>query len=185
MKKPPGPVMGTLRAFLPVAVFLVLAVAFFIGLDRDPGAVPDAMVGKMAPEFDLPPIDRAATGFGSADLSNGGITVVNVFASWCAPCRQEHPHLMTLAARDDVSVYGINYKDDPGNARSFLDNLGNPYDAIGADRSGRTAIDWGVYGVPETFIVDGEGRIIFKHVGAIMKHDLEEKILPLLDKLGS
>ncbi|MEX1148282.1 MAG: DsbE family thiol:disulfide interchange protein [Sphingomonadales bacterium] len=177
--------MTALRSFLPVAIFMALAAAFFIGLDRDPSAVPAAMVGKPAPEFDLPPLDGSTAGFSTADLKGGGLSVVNVFASWCAPCRQEHPQLMALAEREGVRVYAINYKDDPQNARSFLDNLGNPFDIVGVDSSGRAAIDWGVYGVPETFIVDGDGIILFKHVGAILDHDLEDRIIPLLERHGS
>lgn len=168
------------RAFLPIGLFMALAVALFVGLGKDPSVISSPMMGKPVPTFDLPPIDNASPGFGDADLKAGGISLVNVFASWCAPCRQEHPQLMELAARGDVALYGINYKDDPANARSFLDTLGDPYVGVGADPRGRVSIDWGVYGVPETYVINGKGEILYKHVGAILPRDLERKILPLI-----
>lgn len=172
------------RAFIPVGVFIALAVALFIGLGRDPALVSSPMMGHPVPVFSLAPIDNRATGFSDADLKAGGLSVVNVFASWCAPCRQEHPQLMALSEISGLTLYGINYKDDPAKARSFLDKLGDPFDAVGADRNGRVSIDWGVYGVPETYFVNGEGKIIYKHVGAILPRDLERKILPMLQENG-
>jgi len=172
-------------ALIPVAVFaclaLLLGLALFWG---DPDEVPSALIGKPVPAFALPPVDGLARvpGLASADLAAGAPTVVNVWASWCVPCRAEHPLLMQLAARGDVRLVGLNYKDAPDNARRFLGTLGNPFAAIGADRTGRVAIDWGVYGVPETFIVDGAGRIAFKHVGPLAPGDIEAVIVPALQR---
>ena len=173
---------------VPVAVFALLAAVFGFYLhqigtgEKDAAQVPSALIGKPAPEFDLPPIEGMEGGLKTADL-RGEVAMVNVFASWCPPCQQEHPFLMRLA-RAGVPVYGINIKDRPKNARAFLRRLGNPYRRIGADLTGRVSIDWGVYGYPETFILDREGRIRYKHVGPILAHDLESRILPLLEELG-
>jgi cytochrome c biogenesis protein CcmG/thiol:disulfide interchange protein DsbE len=156
-------------AIVPLAVFALLAVVFFIGLrGDDPSVVPSALVGKSVPDFELPPLEGMnLPGLASSELKGGGVTLVNVWASWCGPCRLEHPVLMDLAKRGDIAVVGINYKDDAANARRFLASLGVPYRAIGVDQSGRTSIDWGVYGVPETFVVDGKGTIRFKWVGPL------------------
>ncbi len=175
----------TWRAFLPIGIFLALAVALFLGLNRNPARVPSPMIGKPAPTFALPALDTKTQGFSSAELTQGKISVVNVFASWCIPCRQESAQLLALSKRKDITLYGIDYKDSPAKARAFLDEGGDPYAAIGADRSGRVSIDWGVYGVPETYIVDGKGKILFKQVGPISDDDLSAKITPFLDKLGS
>jgi len=171
-------------ALIPVAIFGALATLLYLALFwGDPSDIPTALQDKPVPEFSLPAIDGfdGAPGFGADDLRTGVPTIVNVWASWCVPCRAEHPLLMQLAARDDVRLVGINYKDAPENARRFLGTLGNPFAAVGADRSGWTAIDWGVYGVPETFIVDGAGHIRFKHVGPIAPEQIESIILPALD----
>lgn len=163
-----------LMGLLPIVVFAGLAVLFVIGLTReDPSRVPSVLIGKPAPTFDLPPLDGMTRnglpvpGLKSSDLAQGQTTLVNVWASWCGPCRAEHPQLMALAGLDGVRVVGINYKDEPENARRFLGALGSPFAAIGVDRSGRIAVDWGVYGVPETFIVDGRGIIRHKFIGPI------------------
>src|SRR5438105_702467 len=153
---------------LPIALFIALAVLFYRGLSGNPSEIPSVLIDKPVPEFALDPIEGLAVpGFGSSDLSKGQITLVNVWASWCVPCRNEHPLLIELAKRNDIRVYGINYKDDAENARRFLGSLANPFAAVGADRTGRVAIDWGVYGVPETFIVDGRGIIRFKWIGEL------------------
>jgi cytochrome c biogenesis protein CcmG, thiol:disulfide interchange protein DsbE len=155
-------------ALLPITVFAGLALVFWWGLYGDPGEIPSALIGKPAPEFALEPIkDFGVPGLASADLKAGGITIVNIWASWCVPCRQEHPLLLELAKRSDIRVVGINNKDEPDNARRFLGTLGNPFAAIGADQNGRVTIDWGSYGVPETFVVDGKGIIRFKWIGPI------------------
>lgn len=177
-----------LSTIVPIAVFAALAAVFGIYLQqigsgaKDASDIPSALIGKPAPQFDLPPIEGMTDGFRTADL-HGKVALVNVFASWCPPCHQEHPVLMRLA-RGGVAIYGINYKDEPEAARGFLDRLGNPYRGIGADRAGRVSIDWGVRGYPETFIVDRTGRIRYKHIGPILAHDLETRILPLLEELG-
>jgi cytochrome c biogenesis protein CcmG/thiol:disulfide interchange protein DsbE len=166
----------------PAAVFAFLALVFVIGLERDdPSIVPSALVGKPAPQFELPPLESInLPGLKSSDLQNGKVSLINIWASWCGPCRVEHPVLMELSKRDDIAVNGINYKDEPDNARRFLRSLGVPYKAIGVDRKGQASIDWGVYGVPETFVVDGKGTIRFKWVGPISdveaRRRLEEAI---------
>lgn len=178
---PPRP--RRLVFLIPLAVFVALAAVFLIRLETagDPEAIPSALVGKAAPAFELPPLDGAdRPGFASADLK-GPVTVVNIFASWCGPCRIEHPQLLELARDDRIRLVGINYKDVPENAAGFLAELGNPYVAIGADRTGRTAIDWGVYGVPETFVVDGEGIIRYKHIGPIDPAALADEIRPAIE----
>ena len=174
-------------AFIPIAVFSALAVVFGIYLyqvgpgGKDISTVPSALIDKPVPAFTLPPIEGRPGGFSTADLKNG-VALVNVFASWCAPCRIEHPILMRLA-EEGVPIYGINIKDEPKDAKAFLDNLGNPYKKVGADRSGRVSIDWGVYGYPETFVIDRQGRIRYRHVGPIMPQHLDEIIFPLIRKL--
>lgn len=166
---------------VPLAVFAVLAAYFAVGLTKDPKRIPSALIDKPAPEFSLPPIDGMdGPGFSTADLRQGEVSVVNVFASWCVPCRAEHPLINELADRGLARVYGLNYKDEAAAARQWLDRLGNNYTAIGADTSGRVGIDWGVYGVPETFIVDGQGRIRYKHVGPLDRNKLENELIPMI-----
>lgn len=170
---------------LPLFVFVALAAVFLIRLETggNPDAIPSALIGRPAPDFDLPPLEGVARpGLARADLEGGGVTVVNVFASWCGPCRIEHPQLMELAKDDRFQVVGINYKDQPSNARRFLTDLGNPYAAIGVDPNGRAGIDWGLYGVPETFIVDATGTIRYKHIGPIGEDTLAEVIRPEIEK---
>ena len=181
-----------LIAAIPVAAFGVLAVVFAIALSGgDPSRVPSALIGKNVPEFKLAAIPdlsdggKAIPGLSTADLSAGEVSVVNIWASWCGPCRLEHPYLMQLAEMGNVRMAGINYKDAPENARRFLGLHGNPYNIVGADTIGRTAVDWGVYGVPETFIIDGTGRIRYKHVGPISEKDLNEAILPAIEAARS
>lgn len=166
----------------PAAVFLGLATFFAVGLQRDPSIVPSALLDEPAPTFDLPALRDGSPGLASADLS-GQASLVNVFASWCAPCRLEHPLLMRLAEDGTVPVYGLNYKDEAGDAIGWLEQLGDPYDRIGVDRDGRAAIEWGVYGVPETFVIDRNGTIRFKQVGPLTPKVLEETILPLVRRL--
>ena len=161
---------GTRRrwlALLPLFVFLALAGVFAAQLlsGRDSSVVPSALIGAQAPQIALPPLEGVALpGLDPAQFA-GKVTLVNVWASWCGPCRQEHPFLMQLAKDERLTVVGLNYKDRPENARRLLGDLGNPYDAIGVDDSGRAAIDWGVYGVPETFLVGKDGKIAWKQVG--------------------
>ena len=171
-----------LVALLPVAMALAVGATFFWGLQKSDDRLPSALLDKPIPEFALPPIEGRADGLSSADL-RGEVSLVNVWASWCAPCRVEMPLLVELAAAGKVPVYGINYKDDPPAAARFLAELGDPYTRIGADRSGRVAIDWGVYGLPETFVVDAEGRIAHRHVGAFDRRTLEREIMPVVERL--
>jgi len=160
----------------------VLAV-FLLGLQREDGGrnLPSTLIGKPAPEFALEPLYAGQPGFSTADLKAPGAKLVNVWASWCVPCRAEQPKLKELAAMG-ITVDAINYKDSQEGAERFLTELGNPFRLIGADRSGRVGIDWGVYGVPETFVIDGDGRIVYKHVGPIQGSDIEKKILPAVEK---
>ncbi len=152
---------------IPVLLFLIIAVILWIGLSGDPKRIPSVLVGKPAPEFNLAAIkDVNVPGLTTTDLK-GHITLVNIWASWCVPCREEQPHLLELAKRTDIRLVGINNKDDPANAKDFLTTMGNPFVAIGADPAGRTTIDFGTYGVPESFLVDGNGIIRFKIIGGI------------------
>ncbi len=173
-----------LSAILPLGVFAALAAVFGVYLyqigsgAKDVSDVPSVLIGKPAPQFELPPVEGMQGGLRTADLL-GAPALVNVFASWCPPCHQEHPFLMQLA-REGVAIYGINTRDRPEDARAFLARLGNPYRRIGADRSGRVSIDWGVRGYPETFVLDRTGRVRYKHVGPILARDLETRIRPLL-----
>lgn len=165
---------------IPFLVFIVLVVLLGIGLTLDPRKVPSPLIGKPVPEFSLPPVQGRSLGLSGKDLK-GQVSVVNVFASWCVPCRQEHPLIQRLAR--EVPVHGFNYKDRPEDAARWLDELGDPYTRTGADLDGRVAIDWGVYGVPETFVIDREGRIAYKHIGPIPPRILDEKLLPLIERL--
>ncbi len=168
---------------LPVLVFGGLALALAFGLGEDPSEVPSPLIDKPVPIFELPPVPDRTEGFSDADLKQGEVALVNVFASWCGPCRLEHPLLMRLSEGGDVPIYGLNYKDRPEDAKQWLDEMGDPYRRTGSDLDGRVGIDWGVYGVPETFVVDREGRIAYKHIGPIIPADLKEKILPLIEEL--
>jgi len=170
-------------AYLPLAAFLVLAGFFSLAIfGGDPSKLPSALEGKLVPQFSLPALEGSGVeGFATADLQTGDVVLVNVWASWCVPCRQEHPLLMALAARTDIAIYGLNYKDGPADAALFLAEGGNPYKRVGVDRSGRVGIDWGVYGVPETFVVTGEGRIAYKHIGPLSQKAIETKLLPAIE----
>lgn len=175
---------------LPLVVFAGLAALFLfqLTLGGDPQKIPSALINKPAPDFDLPPVagltdgNIAVAGFSRQDLS-GKISVVNVFASWCVPCRQEHPLLEELAKVEGIQLLGINYKDKPENARRFLGSLGNPYQRVGADTGGRTAIEWGVYGVPETFVIDRDGMIRYKFIGPLSPETYYDVFLPELQKI--
>ncbi len=173
-----------LLALVPLLAFLALAGVFMTQLlsGRDVSAVPSALIGHPAPPTHLPPLGAASLpGLDSAAFA-GKVTLVNVFASWCAPCREEHPLLLGLAGDDRFTIAGLNYKDRPENARRFLGELGNPYSAIGIDEAGRTAIDWGVYGVPETFLVGREGTILYKHVGPLTDSAVAGELMPAIEK---
>lgn len=182
----PVSALRRLRYLVPVFLFVALAAALGVQLlTGEPGKVPSALIDKPVPEFALPAVQgfEDAGGFASADLGQGETALVNVFASWCGPCRVEHPLLMALAGTGTVPLYGINYKDTPADAERWLGRLGNPYRLMGADLDGRAAIEWGVYGVPETFVVDGAGRIRHRHIGVLSRHDIDETIVPLIEGL--
>jgi cytochrome c biogenesis protein CcmG/thiol:disulfide interchange protein DsbE len=175
MSEPASPAAARRSLWLFVAPLLVFVAGLFSG---DASKVPSALIGKPAPAIALAPLEglqrdgRPVPSFEMADLAKGRATIVNVFASWCAPCRVEHPFLVAMAdspavKQGKVQVVGFNYKDEAENARRFLGALGNPYSAVGVDRAGRAAIDWGVYGVPETFLIGPDGRILDKHVGPL------------------
>ncbi len=166
---------------IPAAVFGLLAAGFYAGLGIDPSILPSPLIDQPAPRFTLAPLPGETAGFSSADLT-GHVSLVNAFASWCVPCRAEHPVLNALAHTKRVPIYGIDYKDKADVALAWIAELGNPYTRIGAD-DGRVGIDWGVYGVPETFIVDKAGRIRYKHVGPLSEADVERTILPLVARL--
>jgi cytochrome c biogenesis protein CcmG/thiol:disulfide interchange protein DsbE len=177
----PGLLRGLLVA-LPLVVLVGLVAVFALNIDRDPSLVRSVLIDKPVPQFALaavPGTDRE--GFDTASLT-GEVTVVNVFASWCIPCRDEHPLLSRLKAEAGVRLFGINQRDQADNAAKFLGELGNPYDRIGADTDNRVSIDWGVYGVPETFVVNAKGIITYKHVGPISAESLEKDVLPAIEK---
>jgi cytochrome c biogenesis protein CcmG/thiol:disulfide interchange protein DsbE len=163
-------------------VFAGLAVAFGWGLTKDPRILPSTLIGKPVPEFNLPSVKGRTLGLSSADL-NGEVSLVNVFASWCTACRAEHPLFMRLKAAGVVPIHGLNYKDNPDDAAAWLDKLGDPYTRTGADVNGRVGIEWGVYGVPETFVINRDGRIVYKHIGTVTPKVLDETLLPMIRKL--
>ena len=173
------------RAIFVLPVLLFLAVAGYFGLalrpDYDPHELPSAILNKEAPPFALPGLNGEGV---ARDALKGGPAVINFFASWCVPCRVEHPLLMRLKEREGVKVYGIDYKDKPEDATRFLTQLGDPYRGIGLDRDGRTGLDFGVYGVPETFVLDKTGLVVKRFVGPLTPQQIEKELLPLLKKLG-
>jgi cytochrome c biogenesis protein CcmG/thiol:disulfide interchange protein DsbE len=168
-----------------VAALAVLGLTVITG--DESGAV-DAMqlllvpLGSPAPEFQLPGIGGRTRGLSSTDLKND-VSLVNVFASWCVPCRDEHPLLTALADQEVAPIYGLNYKDDPEIAQRWLDRLGNPYAGIGSDRDGRVAEEWGLYGLPQTFVIDPTGRTAFVHTGVLNQSVVDEAIVPLISRL--
>lgn len=177
--------MRRLAFFLPVLLFLGVAGYLLVGLWLDPQRLPSALIDQPAPEFALAPLagrsgPGADKGLATADLKAGGAKIVNVFASWCLPCRAEHPILMDLAETAGVPLYGINYKDKPDAAAKWLSDLGDPFSAVGSDRDGRVGIDFGVYGVPETFVIDGRGVIRYRYPGPLTPEVVERELMPAL-----
>ena len=173
--------MAKLRPMMiaPPAIFLAFVVMAAFGMMRDdPESLPSARKGQPAPPMALTQLGNKPE-FDDTALRSEGVKLVNFWASWCAPCRVEHPNLEALSA-EGVRIFGVNYKDDPTKALAFLAELGDPYVAIGADQTGRTAIDWGAYGVPETFVIDGNGTILLRHAGPITQRVIDESIRPLL-----
>jgi len=164
----------------PLAVFAAFAGLALVGLQReDPNALPSALAGRQAPAVAVTSLGDKP-GFADGDLRSGEVSLVNYWASWCAPCRVEHPNLEELAA-EGIAIYGVNYKDKPGNALGFLEELGDPYAGIGADKAGRMALDWGVYGVPETYVIDGQGEIVLRFAGPITDRVMENTIRPAIE----
>lgn len=172
------------KFLVPIALFVALGVLLAFGLRLDPKKIPSPLVGKPLPAFSLPTLDNPARIVSNADLK-GRPVLINVWASWCTACRDEHPLLVELARAGVVPVIGLNYKDKPEDAHAILRHDGNPYGMVLVDASGRTGIDWGVYGVPETFVVDRDGVIRYKHIGPITPDTLKEVILPKLRELSS
>lgn len=171
------------RFLIPAAVFTTLLALLAIGLRFDPRVVPSPLIGRPAPQFELPELHAPASTIGNADL-RGRVTLLNVWASWCLACQYEHGHLLHLAREGKVPIYGLNYKDQRDAALAWLRDHGDPYTASAFDESGRVGIEFGVYGVPETFVVDRAGIIRYKHIGPLDTQSLEEHILPLLVELG-
>ncbi|MBX3596495.1 MAG: DsbE family thiol:disulfide interchange protein [Rhizobiaceae bacterium] len=173
-----------LLVLLPLLIFVVLAGIFFRQLisGEDVSVVPSALIGAKAPATNLPPLEGVDLPGLDTSKFQGRVTLVNVFASWCAPCREEHPVLVELAKDNRFDLAGLNYKDASANARRFLGDLGNPYAAIGVDEKGRAAIDWGVYGVPETFVVGKDGTIRFKHVGPLTPEAVQKTLMPEIER---
>ena len=167
---------------LPVVVFAGLATALGWGLTRDPSVLPSTLIGKPVPEFTLAPVQGRTSGL-SSDKLKGEVSLVNVFASWCTACRAEHPLFMRMKADGTVPIHGLNYKDKPADAAAWLDELGDPYTLTGADINGRVGIEWGVYGVPETFVITRDGTVAYKHIGPVSPEVLDETLLPLIERL--
>lgn len=175
---------------LPLIIFLALSGLFLLQMAKggDPSKIPSVLINKPAPEFDLPALDifmvngAPLPGFKTADLK-GNVSVVNIWASWCPTCRDEHPLLTELNKDNRFKLIGLAYKDEPANSARFLKNHGNAFDAIGMDEDGRVGIDWGVYGAPETFIVDRKGVIRYKHIGALTPTSLRDSLMPELEKI--
>lgn len=185
-QKRPG-ALRTVLLLLPLAVFLALAAMFLMRIGGDHSRIPSALIGAPAPKTDLPPLEglardgRPVPGLTNATFA-GKVTLVNVWASWCVPCHEEIPFLDALAKDARIQLAGINYKDKSENARRFLNRYGNPFVATGADENGRTAIDWGVYGVPETFVVGRDGRIAYKLIGPINAANIDAVLRPEIEK---
>lgn len=170
------------RFLIPFGLFAVLVVFLAVGLTLDPREVPSPLIDKPAPAFELPTLHNSAATFAPADMK-GKVWLLNVWASWCTACRAEHQVINELADSGEVSIVGLNYKDQPDDARNWLDRLGNPYLASVSDPEGRAGLDWGVYGVPETFVIDRQGRIRHKQIGPVTKEAVSETILPLVRQL--
>lgn len=179
---------GSLFVFLPLILFVVLAgiFAFQLASGRDESVIPSALIGKPAPDLPLPAVSglskdgQPVPGLDPASFK-GQVTLVNVFGSWCVPCRVEHPLLMQLAQDKRIRLAGLNYKDKNENALRFLSDLGNPYAVIGADTNGRAAIEWGVYGVPETFLIGRDGIVAYKHVGPFTEESIRSDLMPAVE----
>jgi cytochrome c biogenesis protein CcmG/thiol:disulfide interchange protein DsbE len=171
------------RGLIPLAVFVVLVGFLWAGLKHDPSEVPSPLIDKPAPMFSLPRLDDPGRAFGPAEM-RGKVWLLNVWASWCVSCRQEHPLLVKLSATGEVPIYGLDYKDHPEDAKDWLARFGNPYTVSIMDGDGRVGIDYGVYGVPETYLIDKQGTIRYKQIGPLTPAILETKILPMVHELN-
>jgi cytochrome c biogenesis protein CcmG, thiol:disulfide interchange protein DsbE len=176
--------MRYIKFILPLSIFFGLVAFLAAGLRLDPKEVPSPLIGKPAPAFSLARLDNPANQISQKDLI-GKVWMLNVWASWCVACRQEHPLLVEFARTKKLPIYGLNYKDDRGEGLQWLSKFGNPYDASLFDQDGRVGIDWGVYGVPETFIVDRSGVVRFKHIGPLSPEVIRERIDPILRQLNA
>ena len=171
-----------LRYFVPLGAFAALVVLLYVGLGINPREVPSPFIGKPAPAFELPRLYADSEKVSEKDLL-GQVWVLNVFASWCVSCRAEHEVVTSVAKNSGIPFVGLNYKDEPGDAKAWLARFGNPYTLIAVDYEGKVGIDWGVYGVPETFVIDKKGVIRYKQIGPVTREALDETILPLLLQL--
>ena len=169
------------RFVIPVLVLVALIAVLVAGLGRDPGYVPSPLVGRPAPEFSLPRLDDPTRSLARADLL-GDVSLVNVWATWCVGCRQEHSVLLQLARTGGVRIFGLNWKDDTALAQRWLAELGDPYTSVAVDQDGRVAIDWGVYGAPETFLLDASGTIIYKHIAPLTQEIWDAEFVPRIRK---
>lgn len=174
--------MKRLLFILPVVGFFALLAVFFVGLGRDPRALPSAFIGKPLPAFTTAPVRPGDVGLATTDFDRGEPILLNVFASWCGPCRVEHPVLMRLR-QQGVAIHGLDWKEDAAGGLKWLTEHGDPYIRVGNDESGRTGIEFGVAGVPETFVIDKKGKVRYRHVGALTPDDWEQKIGPLMEQL--
>ena len=184
-KAPVSTLRRVVLAAIPVLIFVVLAAFLLRGLDLNPKEIPSVMIDKPVPEFSLPPLPRRDDkGLSTADLKQGQVALVNVFASWCVACRAEHPLLQKMAD-DGVLIYGIDYRDDAEKGLKYLEELGNPYARGGADPTGHTALEWGLYGVPETFVIAGDGTVVLRFAGPITERILETTIRPAMEEAAA
>jgi cytochrome c biogenesis protein CcmG/thiol:disulfide interchange protein DsbE len=179
---------GLKWVIVPVVIFGALVAFFAVALKTgDPSRLPSALIGKPAPALTFPAVaglleaEHPVPGFTTADLASGTVSIVNFWASWCAQCADEQALLLQLKDQTGVPLYGVNYKDEAAAARRFLGRYGNPFKAVGTDANGRSAIEWGVYGMPETFVINGKGEIVFKHVGAVTPESLAGKLIPAIE----
>lgn len=175
--------MASTRFLIPLGIFIAVAAFLFKGLSLNPKEVPSPLIGKAAPEFSLPMLNNFETRFANSDMS-GKVWLLNVFASWCGPCLDEHPVIVNFARSDTAPILGFNYKDRPEAAAQWLDRHGDPYSQVVVDIDGRIGLDYGVYGVPETFLIDRAGIIRYKKIGPLTQADVVEDILPLIEELN-
>ena len=173
-----------MRRLIPLGLFILLVILLGVGLTRDPHRVPSPLIGKPMPAFELPALYDPSRKLSLADLK-GRVTLVNVFASWCVACREEHPLLVNLAASGKVAIIGIDYKDERPTAQQYLKRFGDPYETVIYDRQGKLGLDLGVYGVPETYVIDRQGIIRYKQIGPFTEDALRDTILPLVKQLGA